>query len=345
MKKNALIAPVLAALTLGSLVACGNETTENKAAESTSSAASSAASSSAAADANGTHEVTDAHGKHEVPNNPERVVATDNTVMRVLEKWGVKLVAAPQKILSKNSPYKTDSSIADMGAHREPNLEAMVAANPDLVLTGKRFIEHYDAIVAAVPEAAVIDTDLKSFGENLSVEDALKKQVELLGEVFNRSNDAEALIKDFDEAKNKAVKAYDKETKVMGLVVSGGDINYSAPSKGRGAGPFFDMIGLAPALEVEGATTDHQGDDVSVEAIAQANPDFIIVLDRDAAVKADDPSYQPAEKLLNEAEALKNVKAIQEGKVFYLPADFYLPEGIISYTEILNDLAAKFSEK
>lgn len=124
----------------------------------------------------------------------------------------------------------------------------------------------------------------------------------------------------------------------MGLVTSGGDINYAAPGKGRAVGPLFDMIGLTPALVVENSTTDHQGDDISVEAIAESNPDWILVLDRDAST-ADPSSYTPADELIAGSEALKNVTAVKEGNIYYLPNDFYRTEGIEAYTEALNQLA------
>ena len=104
-------------------------------------------------------------------------------------------------------------------------------------------------------------------------------------------------------------------------------------------GPVFDMVGLTPALEVADASTDHQGDDISVEAIADSNPDWILVMDRDAAVSADDPSYKPANEILESSEALANVPAVQNSQIIYMPADTYTNEGIQTYIEFLNTFA------
>ena len=41
-------------------------------------------------------------------------------------------------------------------------------------------------------------------------------------------------------------------------------------------GPMYEIFGWIPALKVDGASSDHQGDEVSVEAIAQSNPDWIL---------------------------------------------------------------------
>ena len=131
----------------------------------------------------------------------------------------------------------------------------------------------------------------------------------------------------------------------MAVTTSGGEIGYIAPTVGRTLGPVFDILGLTPALEVEGASDDHQGDDISVEAIAKANPDWILVMDRDAAISADAPSYEPAAVVLEKSEALTSVTAISEGNVVYMPADTYTNEGIQTYTEFFESLADAFEKK
>ncbi|MGO2023780.1 MAG: ABC transporter substrate-binding protein, partial [Brachybacterium tyrofermentans] len=79
--------------------------------------------------------------------------------------------------------------------------------------------------------------------------------------------------------------------------------------------------------------------DISVEAIASSNPDWILVMDRDAAISADDPSYQPAATVLEASEALAGVTAIAEGNLVYMPADTYTNESIQTYTEYFETLA------
>src|SRR5690625_3603661 len=110
-------------------------------------------------------------------------------------------------------------------------------------------------------------------------------------------------------------------------------------SVGRALGWTFDAFDFVPALEVDGASDDHQGDDISVEAIADSNPDWILVMDRDAAVSADDPSYEPAAEILEASDALSGVTAVTEGNIVYMPADTYTNESIQTYTEYFNELA------
>ena len=280
--------------------------------------------------------VEDNNGPHTISQPPASVVATDNRTFETLADWGVTLTAGAVTLMPDSSAYKKDASIVDLGSHREPNLEAVVAVAPDLIVNGQRFAQFHDDFTKLAPNATVLELDPRD-GEPLDSE--LKRQTTVLGEVFAKQAEAKKLNNDLEVAVERVKKSYDKKSTVMGVITSGGNINYSAPGTGRTLGPLFEILGLTPALEVKDASTDHQGDDISVEAIAQSKPDWILVMDRDAAVSADDASYSPANELLEKSDALKNVPATQNGNIVYMPADTYTNEGIQTYTEFLNSFA------
>ena len=129
----------------------------------------------------------------------------------------------------------------------------------------------------------------------------------------------------------------------MALNVSGGEIGYVAPTVGRTWGPLYDLVGLKPApVDDEEASSNHKGDDISVEALAEANPDWLLVLDRDGAISADKEGYTPAQDVIAGNSALQNVTAVAKGQTVYAPKDTYTNESIITYTEILNSMADAF---
>ena len=175
--------------------------------------------------------------------------------------------------------------------------------------------------------------------------DELKRQVDALGQIFGKETEAAQLGTDLDAAMDRVKAAYDGSATVMAVNVSGGEIGFIAPGAGRTLGWAFEALGLVPALEVEGASDDHQGDDISVEAIASANPTWILVMDRDAAVSADDPSYEPAAQVLEASEALASVTAVAEGNILYMPEDTYTNEGIQTYTEFFTSFADALETK
>lgn len=322
-----------AVLSLGALSACSDDSDDS--------------------DSSGdTKTVTDARGEVEIPADPQRVAAFDNRIFQVLEDWDVDLVSAPVTLIPDSiTKYHDDTEIHDTGSHREPNLEELVAAEPDLIITGYRYSSQYDKMKELLPDTPILDLTFDQDPTNTDrdapktqdTESTLKDITSLIGEVFNKQDEAKDIEAKFDETKDKAKAAYNKDETVMGLVTSGGDINYAAPSTGRSVGPIFDMLELTPSYDHEGST-DHQGDDISVEAIADSKPNWIMVLDRDAAINADKPDYKSAEDLIKGSEALKNVPAVQDDKIIYLPADFYETEDIIAYTEVLDSVATAFEE-
>lgn len=287
-------------------------------------------------------DVEDNNGPHTVALPPKSVVATDNRTFETLSDWDVKLTAAAVALMPTTISYKKDTSIVDLGNHREPNLEAVVAVEPDLIVNGQRFAQYHDDFAKLAPDATILELDPRD-GQPFDAE--LKRQVSVLGQVFGKEKEATALGTALDEAIARAKAAYVPEDTVMAVIVSGGEIGYVAPTVGRTLGPLFDILGLTPALTVEGSDDDHEGDDISVEAIAQSNPHWILVMDRDAAVAADDPAYKPADQVLSGSAALQGVTAVQEGNVLYMPADTYTNEGIQTYTEYIGSLADALEAK
>lgn len=324
---------VLAACSTGD---AGDTSTTAGSTETTAAAADETESTETESAAAGTVEVEDNNGTHTVTVPPTSVAAFDNRTFETLYDWGIELSIAAVSLMPDTIGYTQDDSIVDVGTHNSPTLELLVPADPDVVVNGQRFTQFFDDIKGFVPDATILVLDPRE-GEPFDSE--LKRQVTVLGEVFGKQAEAAELTAELDAAIERVKAAYDPTQTVMAVNTSGGEIGYIAPSVGRTLGPVFDFIGLTPALEVPDGTDDHQGDDISVEAIAAANPDWILVMDRDAAVSADDPAFQPAAEILESSEALANVTAVTEGRIVYMPADTYTNEGIQTYTEFLNAFA------
>ena len=332
---------LLASVTAASLVLASCSSAEDSS-EATTAATTAAATSTAADAAAATGELVleDNEGTKTIALPIERVAVTDNRAFEVLTTWGVEVVAAPLALVPAplRDKLNEDTVAGNLGNHREPDLEALVAAQPDFVWNGQRFRDYQDDIHTLLPEVPVVIFEPRD-GEALDEE--LIRHTEALGKVFDREDDAAKLIADFQEAIKRAQDAYDPESTVMAVNTSGGEIGYIAPGNGRTLGPIFDLLNLTPALEIEGGSDDHQGDDISVEAIAQSNPDWIFILDRDGAMTNLD-SYTPGEDLVRNNPALVNVTAVSQGNIIVAPADTYLNESIITYTEILNAIADAF---
>ena len=329
MSRTTTSLAAIAAIAALGLAACSSGATSSS--QSTTSSASEATqASSVSIEAN--------DGTVDIKLPVTRAASLDNRTFEVLAQWNVPLVAAPKKLIPSTITAYNGDDIADVGMHRDPNLEALVAAEPDLIISGQRFSKYDAQIKELAPDVPLINLEPR---EGQPFDQELIREVTDLGEIFGKQDEAKKLVDDFNASIERAKKAYDGSSTVMAVDVSGGNIGYVAPGKGRTWGPVFDLLGLKPALEVEGSTDSHTGDDISVEAIAEANPAWIFVLDRDAAITKDG-SNTPAETVINGNAALQNVAALQNKHVVYAPNDTYTNESIITYTEIFNSIADAF---
>lgn len=317
-------ATALATVAISALILTGCSATSGGAAEDSSAPAAS------------TVTIEDNFGSIEVPVKPQRVVALDNTVFKTLNDWNIPLVAAPKGVMGTAWPkYVDDAAVLDIGNHREPDLEKIIEAEPDLVIGGYRFGSFYEEIKKMAPNTIEINPR-----KDQDVIAELTRQTTILGQIFDHKADARTLTDGLDAAITDAKKSYDGSGTVLALIVSGGKIGYVAPVTGRSLGLLYPTLGLKPAIEQDAENTSH-GDDLSAEAIAAANPDWIVVLDRDGGFGEE--GYVPAKDVLENAEALKNVPAIQKSQVVYADPSFYLDEGIQSYTQLFGDLATAFA--
>lgn len=199
-------------------------------------------------------QVEDNFGTQSVVTPPKSVVATDNRTFETLAAWNVKLSAAAVGLMPETISYTKDTSIANLGDHGEPNLEAVVAVKPDLIVNGQRFADFRDDFVKLVPEAKIVELDPRD-GQPFDAE--LKRQTTALGEIFGKQAEAKKLTDDLDASIARVKAAYKPADKVMAVNSSGGKIGYIAPTAGRTLGPVFDIAGLTPALKIASGSDNH----------------------------------------------------------------------------------------
>lgn len=271
----------------------------------------------------------------EVPVKPTQVVALDNTSFETLYEWGVTPIALPKGLLPSEGFEKwlDDDSIVDLGTHREPDLEALSGLSPDLIISGYRFGD-YTADIEAMGIAPVIDIAGSDDAAGGWVE-SLKEQTEVLGEIFAEQKQATALIEELQSAEDAAKAATNGES-VFLSVVSGGKIDNGAERIGR----IIEPMNLVDVFA--GEAGDIHGDSgLAPETIAQANPDWAIVLDRDAA--AGEEGAAPAKAVFDAQEAFAKTTFASKNQIVYLDPFFYTREGIQAYTETYQQIADAFA--
>lgn len=269
-------------------------------------------------------------GEVEVPVNPSRVVALDNTSFATVAALGITPVAVPKPLLPSVGfdEWLEDDTILDAGLHSEPNLEAVNEAEPDLIIGGYRFSDYQDDLSQIATTIDIAPSDETGYI------DGLIAQTETLGAIFDKEDEAAEIVAAFEEALAGATDAATGQS-VFLAVASGGKIDNGAGRIGRLAEP-LDLVNV---LDPDSATESsvHNDSGLAPETIAELNPEWVIVLDRDAATA--DGDFTPAKSLIESNEAFANTTFVTEGNVIYLDPNFYLSEGIQAYTEAFQQVA------
>ncbi len=220
---------------------------------------------------------------------------------------------------------------ANVGTVKEPDLEAIAALEPDLIIAGFRtaaLVEElsrnfttidvtYDATKVSFYEG--IEYSANIVAQSVGMEDEVAEE---LAEV------AEAL----ETAKEKAPTG---ETAMI-LMTSGGKV--SAHGTGSRFGLVHTELGLEPAIsDVE---IEAHGEAISFEAIAEANPDHLFVVDRDAAIGQES---EAAEQVLDN-ELVASTTAWSEDSVTYLDGSrwYVMIHGVDNAVEMLDEAVSTF---
>lgn len=273
-------------------------------------------------------------GQVDVQLQPERVAVLDNTAMETLLAWDVTPVAIPEQLVSPDrfAAWVDDEAIADVGTHREPDFEALAEADPDLIIGGYRFGEYQDDLAAIAP---TIDIAGDEEHEGGWVE-SLRAQTTTLGQIFDREDEASAIVAELDAAVDAATTAAEGRSVFLGIV-NGGKLDNGAERLSRMSEP----IGMTDVFSGD-AGDIHQDSGLAPETIAQADPEWVIVLDRDAAAGADDA--QPARQVIEANPALAGTRFVQDGHIIYLEDDFYRTEGAQAYTRAFDQIAQSMTD-
>ncbi|GAD57309.1 siderophore ABC transporter substrate-binding protein [Limimaricola cinnabarinus] len=273
--------------------------------------------------------VSTATGDATVPSNPGTVVALDLAAIDALDALGVELAGVPD-ITPPAYLQGAMEGVARVGTLFEPDYEALAVMSPDLIVAGGR------SQTVVTPLSAVAPTiDMTITGEALI--DEARARVATYGEIFDRADAAAELTGALDDRIAEVQEAVADKGDALILLTNGGKLSaYGAESRFGWLHAALDLPEAFPELDA-----DTHGEAVSFEFIAEVDPDWILVIDRGAAIGQEGEAAQAT--LDNPLVA--GTKAAQNGQILYLDsAPLYLAGGgIRSLMGTLDQIEAGFS--
>lgn len=253
-------------------------------------------------------------GQTDLPRNPQRVVVFDLATLDMLSALGVQAqIGVPNfKMPGHLSVYGQDG-YPKVGSLFEPDYEAIRALDPQVIFAGRRS-------EARIPELGKLAPTVDMAIDEAQPVPSIYANLRKLGELFGKQAEAEQLIAQ-SEAEIAALRAIAPDAgTAMLLLVSGGRVNSYGP--GSRMGMVFDTFGLRSA-QAHGSQERH-GQSISFETILQANPDWLLVLDRDTAIGREGAA---AKALLDNA-LVKATNAGKKDRIVYLDAtNWYVLDG------------------
>ena len=271
----------------------------------------------------------------EVPYDPQRIAILDMACLDILDALGVaegRVVGSADTSLEYLQSYVTDGNVANLGTIKEADLEAVMACAPDIIFIGGRLASSYDALSEIAP-VVYLATD-----SELGVVESVRQNASTIASIFGLEDKVDQLMTDFDARIQALAEFAAGKTAIVGMCTSGSFNVLGNDGRcsilGREIG--FDNIGVDAEID-----TSTHGNEASFEFIVDKDPDFIFVMDRDAAIQTE--GAQLAQDVL-ENELVMGTRAYQDGHIVYLahPAVWYTAEGGITALDLmLQDLESE----
>ncbi|PJF08812.1 siderophore ABC transporter substrate-binding protein [Pseudorhodobacter sp. MZDSW-24AT] len=263
--------------------------------------------------------ISTATGESTVPANPATIAVLDIAAIDTLAALGVVPQGVPDKLYV---PYLQDlaGQATVVGTLFEPDLEALATLAPDLIIAGGRSSTQVEPLSQLAPTVDMtIWEDVVGEG---------RARIATYGSLFDKADTAAELTASLDAklAETKAAAA----GKGKALIVQANGPKISAYGAGSRFGWIHSALGLPEAHEK--LNPDTHGDSVSFEFIAEVNPDWIIVIDRAAAIG----EQASASDTLNNP-LVAGTTAGQKGQIVYLSSTpIYIAGG--GYTSMMTTL-------
>lgn len=266
----------------------------------------------------------------DVVYDPQRIAVLDMASLDILDALGVgdRVVGSASTSMDYLQSYMTDS-VANLGTIKEADLEAIMACDPDVIFIGGRLAESYDALSEIAPVIYLsVDTEV-------GVVESVSNNARTVASLFGLESQVDTLVSGFEARIDALSQAAQGQTAIVGMVTSGSFNILGNDGRcsiiGREIG--FENIGVDNTL-----STSTHGNEASFEFVVEKNPNYIFVLDRDAAIATEGAKL--AQEIM-ENELVMGTDAYQDGHIVYLshPSVWYTAEGGITALDLmLQDL-------
>lgn len=263
---------------------------------------------------------------------PERIAVMSGTLLNIWYELG-GTSCCTSDISSNLKIYKEKEeemkAIPSAGAVYSLNLESVIAAKPDLIIT-QTGVQTTAAAKLKEMGYTIIETNAKTLQSLGEVYEGFGK---LLGATEQAEQKVEEIYKGIAQIQSKLPK--EKKTCVI-LYVTSNTVSVKLDSSI--AGDISYMLGLENiASGLPADTLGSENTPLDIEYIVEQNPDYVFVT---SMVSDNDTAKNMVETMFHDNPAWSTVKAISEGNIIYLPQQYYLYNAGPYYLDAVEYMAA-----
>ncbi len=254
-------------------------------------------------------------------NTEEKVIlATSMATVAICEKLGIPLSGIPDSNLSE--PPEVYKDLPRIGMAMSPDMEIVSAMKPDWILSPVSLISDLQ------PKYEAINTNYAFL--NLNSVPGMYKSIEELGILFDREEEAAALLEEFQTFYEKYRYSHEGKEAPAVLVLMGLPGSYVVATENSYVG---SLVKLAGGINVY---PDETADfiNVNTEDMLGREPDIIL---RAAHALPEQVTEMFAEEFETN-DIWKNFQAVKDKKVYDLPYDKFGMSATFGYPEALEEL-------
>jgi len=257
-----------------------------------------------------THVIVHSSGSTEVPAGPRKSVVLDWSSLDTLQQLGVTVQGTPSNKAPELLAQYREGEFIRAGTLFEPDLEVLRTAQPDLIVLGRRAQGQFAEVSKFGPTIDVTPDPNDLLG-------SLQSNTRLLAQIYGKQDEAEKRLAQLDQSVARVRELAAGQGSGLLILTTGGRM--AAFGTGTRFGMIHDVFGIKQA--VENLQTGRHGHSVSFEFLLEADPDWLFVMDRDAAIGREGV----AARQLMDNELVKATKAGSKGQIVYLdPVSWYL---------------------
>lgn len=272
-------------------------------------------------------ELAHSEGSVALAEAPRTIVAYDLAVLDSLHTLGVAVAGVPQPAELYTGPLQPLSQGTFVGTLFEPDYAVLAKMQPELIFAGSRSQSEMGKLNNIAPTAFMrLDEPYMAHFRQHNL---------ALGKAFNKQQEAEHAVRNVESNVAQLAQRNEGKTGAFLFVVNDRVIPH-AP--GDRFGFAYEVSGLTavlparapgqataarPAPGTPEALQAQQANEKAVQAVAQAEPDWLLVLDRGALNGAP----RTAANTLAAHPALSATQAFQTGQVVYLDTNAWYVVG------------------